>query len=98
MGPSQAHGPSEVNGLPEAHVPPHGPLKFMGLGVIVPHCTLLGGPAYILSFLLCYTALYNIILKVYFFILNSTGNNGVSTHKLHLMVNMAKILVHPYEK
>ena len=28
----------------------------------------------------------------------STGNNNFSTHKFHLMVNTAKILVHPYEK
>ena len=42
--------------------------------------------------------LYNIILKVYFFILDSTGNNSFSIHKFHLMINKAKILVHPYEK
>ena len=49
-------------------------------------------------YLLCYIALYNVILKVYFFVFDSTGNNSFSTHKFHLMVNTAKILVHPYEK
>ena len=32
--------------------------------------------ANIFSFLLCYIALYNIILKVYFFVLDSTSNNS----------------------
>ena len=39
--------------------------------------------AYFVSFLLCYIARYNIILKVYFFILDSTGNNSFSTRKFH---------------
>ena len=54
--------------------------------------------ATIVSFLLCYIALYNFILKVYFFILDITGNNSFFTHKFHLMFNTAKILVHPNEK
>ena len=31
-------------------------------------------------------------------LVDSTGNDSFSTHKFHLMVKMAKILVHPYEK
>ena len=54
--------------------------------------------ANIVSFLLCYIALYNIILKVYFFNLDSTANNSLSTHKFHSVVNTAKILVHSHEK
>ena len=37
-------GPTEASGLPEAHGPPHGPPKSMGLGVIVPPAPPLGGP------------------------------------------------------
>ena len=54
--------------------------------------------ANIVSFLVCYTALYNTILKVYFLILDSTGKNSFSTYKFHSIVNTAKILVHSHDK
>ena len=48
MDPSRAHGtsaePAEANGLPEAQSPLIGPLKSIGLWVIVPPCPLLSAP------------------------------------------------------